>query len=136
MKTTNEFIDYCQENDTGSGFNAKQLTKHFSLIEKNLMKDEEGLVAFIGLKDFVSATKHDNNYAYLITNKRIIMGQKKLVGENVVTVSLKNLNDISLNVGMVFATVTFDTIKETFGVGIAKAKGQNIFSLAHEALNL
>lgn len=136
MKTTNDFVDFCKENETGTGFNEKWLNKHFSVIETNLMNDEVGKVAFVGLKDFDSPTKHSGNYAYLITNKRIIMGQKKLIGENIVTVSLKNINDISMSIGIVFTKIVFDTIKETFGIGVSKAHGQNIFNLVHEELEI
>lgn len=136
MKTTNEFVEYCKTNNTGTGFNEKWLNKHFAVIEKNLMNGEEGKVAFVGLKDYESVTKHDGNFAYLITDKRIIIAQKKLIGESVVTVSLKNINDISMSTGAIFTSVVFDTIREKFGVGVAKEQGRNIFNLVHEELDI
>lgn len=136
MKTTQNFVEYCISNQTGTGFNRKWLNKHFSVIQKNLMNDEKGLVAFIGLKDYISPTKHQSNFAYLITDKRIIMAQKKLIGETIVSVSLKNINDISMSIGMIFGQITFDSIKETFSVGISKEHAQNVFNLVHEVIKL
>lgn len=136
MKTTQNFVEYCISNQTGTGFNKKWLNKHFSVVQKNLMNDEKGLVAFVGFKDYISPTKHQSNFAYLITDKRIIMAQKKLIGETIVSVSLKNINDISMSIGMIFGQITFDSIKETFSVRIPKEHAQNVFNLVHEVIRL
>lgn len=79
MKTAEEMYNYCVSNGYGKGFNKKNSIKHFSIIQDALFPDEEVLCTFIGLHNYVSAAKHDNNFAYAITNKRVIMGQKKLL---------------------------------------------------------
>lgn len=127
MTTAEGMYDYCLKNNFGSGYNEKWGIKHFKIIEDNLMQDEEVKMTFIGLHNYVSATKHDNNFAYAITNKRIMMAQKKsLAGENFQTVSLKNINDITLVTGVVFGVVTIDTIKETFNIGVNKERAKAI----------
>lgn len=50
--------------------------KHFKLIEESLLPHEEVKMPFIGLHNYIASTKHDGNFAYAVTNKRIIMAQK------------------------------------------------------------
>ena len=77
MRTAEEMYEYCVENGYGSGFNRNNSIKHFKVIESALQPDEDILSVFIGLHNYQSMSKHDNNFAYALTNKRIIMGQKK-----------------------------------------------------------
>lgn len=134
MRTAEEMYNYCLDNEFGQGFNKKWGEKHFGIIEKNLLPDEEVLMTFIGVHNYQSMTKHDGNYAYAITNKRVIMAQKKLMGENLKIVLLKNLNDISTSTGMLMGTITFDTIKETFNVMVDKKQTNNIMAKIHEVV--
>lgn len=62
------------------------------------------------------------------------MAQKKLMGENLKIVLLKNLNDISTSTGMLMGTITFDTIKETFNVMVDKKQTNNIMAKIHEVV--
>ena len=99
------------------------------------MGGEEVLMTFIGLHNYISPTKHDQNYAYAITNKRIIMAQKKLVGEVCQTVSIDNVNDITFKAGVVFGIMTIDTYKETFNIALDKVSAKNVHSKAVEILH-
>lgn len=129
MRTAEEMVQYCDENNTGSGFNAKWRLKHFQIVENQLNNDEEVLVAFIGIRNYVSLTKHEGNWAYAVTNKRIIIGQKGLIGEKVDVISLRDLNDISFKKGVIYGVLTFDTIKEEFNVGLDKISATAIHEL-------
>ena len=126
---------YCIDNDYGSGVNQTWGIKHFRLIENSLMNNEEVLMTFIGLHNYISMSKHDNNFAYAITNKRIIMAQKKLIGENFQTVSLDNINDITFSSGITFGILTIDSIKEKFNVGLNKKSGKKVNGKVHEVLD-
>lgn len=140
MRTAQEMYNYSIENDFGKGTSSKQSLKHFKVIEDTLMKDEEVLMTFIGLHNFESLAKHENNYAYAVTNKRIIMAQKKLLaGENIKMVLLHLLNDISLETatgkGMVMnAVLTIDTVKEEFNVMVSAKQGRNILNEIQQIL--
>ncbi len=134
MKTGKEMYDYCLEHKLGSGFNAGNSIKHFEVIASNLGPDEDVLFVFIGLHNYVSPTKHDNNFAYAITNKRIMMGQKKVIGQNFQSVSLDQVNDISFTSGLAFGVITIDTLKERFNVALDKAQAQNINNQIHDLL--
>lgn len=134
MRTALDMYEYCIENNFGRGISEGWGLKHFGVIEKNLLPDEKVLMAFIGLHNYQSFTKHEKNYAYAITNKRIIMAQKKLIGENLKIVLLNNLNDVSARTGILAGTITFDTIKETFNVFVDKKQANNIMMKVHEVV--
>ena len=135
LTTAKDMYNFCIKNKLGSGFNETWGLKHFGLIEQNLMEGEYVLMTFIGLHNYVSATHHDNNFAYAITNKRILMAQKRLIGEVVQAVSLDNINDITLVKKMVFGIITIDTIKEKFNIAVASNIADNINSQIHKILD-
>lgn len=130
-----QMYQYCVDNNFGEGMNKKWGVKHFALVEQALQSDEEVLMCFIGLHNYISTTKHDSNFAYALTNKRFIMAQQKVIGQVVQSVYLNNLNDVTLNSGFVFGVLTFDTIKEKFNVCVAKNSAQAICDKIHEVLH-
>lgn len=109
-------VAYCQAHKLGSGLSTSWDLKHFSLIEDTLLPGEKVYLVFEGLHNYQSTTKHDKNFAYAITSKRIIMAQKKTIGSVLQTVSLNNVNDITFRKKLVMGIITIDTIKETFNV--------------------
>ena len=134
LNAAKQMYQYCVDNHFGNGMNEKWGTKHFKLIEQALQSDEEVLMCFIGLHNYVSMTKHDNNFAYAITNKRVIMAQQKVIGQVVQSVLLKNLNDITANSGITLGVITIDTIKEKFNVCVDIQSANNICEKVHEVL--
>lgn len=136
LKTAEGMYQYCLNNKLGSGWNKKWGTKHFKIIEENLLPDEEVKMPFIGLHNSISITKHDGNFAYALTNKRIMMAQKKAVtGEIFQSVSLNNINDITFQSGLVYGKITIDTIKETFNIEVDKDTAKRIKSLLHTIMD-
>ena len=135
MKTAEGMYQFCVDNGFGQGMTKSWGVKHFQLIADNLKNEEKVLIAFIGLHNYISATKHDNNFAYVLTNKRFMMAQKKLVGEAFQTVSLDNINDITFESGIAFGIVTVDTIKEKFNIALDKYSAKNISNRLHEELD-
>ena len=74
------------------------------------------------------STNHDNNFAIAVTNDRIIAGQKKLMGENLKTITRRNLNDISKTTGMIWGILTIDTIKEKLNIATNKPEIDAIYN--------
>ncbi len=62
----------------------------------------EFLMSFIGLHNYKSASKHDNNFAYAITNKRLIHAQQQALGEVVQSINLDIINDVTKKVPVYF----------------------------------
>lgn len=135
LKTAEALYEYCIYHGLGEGMTKKWGYKHFQLIVDNLMDKEEVLLAFIGLHNYKSTTKHDGNFAYALTNKRIIMAQQRVMGKALQTISLKNVNDITLNQGPMIANIIIDTIKEQFSVCVNKNNGKNIYDKIHKVLD-
>jgi ribosomal protein L37AE/L43A len=134
LQTGEGMYEYCEKNGYGSGFTKGWGVKHFEIIEENLTNNEIVLMAFIGLHNYKSASKHDGNFAYAITNKRILMAQKDVIGQKFQTVSMENINDITFQTGLLFGVLTIDTYKETFNVGLDKQSAQKINAKIHEVL--
>ncbi|GAA0697922.1 hypothetical protein GCM10008904_02360 [Paraclostridium ghonii] len=136
LATAEGMYKYCLNNKLGSGFNEKWGVKHFKVIEKNLLSNEEVKMAFIGIHNYISATNHNGHFAYAITNKRMIMGQKKQIsGENFQSVSLDYINDITFTSGVFSGTLTIDTIKEVFNVNVDKDSARSINSMIHNVID-
>lgn len=134
MRTAKEMYDYCVENGFGKGINKNWGMKHFKILEGNLRNDEEVYMTFIGLKDYKSMAKHEGNYAYAITNKRIMFGQKKVIGENFKSVVFDRINDISSSLGTMIGVMTIDTLGEEFNVGVDKKTADNISKEVHRII--
>lgn len=127
---------YCLDKNLGKGWNKKWGIKHFKIIEKNLLSDEEVKMPFIGLHNSISFSKHDGNFAYALTNKRIVMAQQKAItGEIFQTVSLNNVNDITFQSGLIYGKLTIDTIKETFNIEVDKETAKTICYTFHAIMN-
>lgn len=134
MKTATDLYNYCHENNFGHGMTKGWGIKHFQLIVDAIKPDEEIKMAFIGLHNYISVTKHDSNFAYAVTNKRIIMAQKKLIGNVVQSVALDQVNDVTSSTGMLMTVITIDSIREQFNVAVDKISGQNITDKIHTLL--
>jgi len=135
MKTAQEMYDYCMEKNYGEGVNRKWGLRHFGIIENALGSDESVLMCFMGLHNYESMTKHENNYAYAITDKRIIFAQKRVIGEEVKSVFFDKINDVSHQKGMLLGTITIDSLGETFNVGMSKQHIANIGEEIHLLLH-
>ena len=89
-----------------------RLKQHAKIIEKHLNPGEEILYAFAAQKndnplDFIST------YAIVLTNKRIMMGSKRvLFGYLFTTITPDLFNDLKVQMGIVWGRVYIDTIKE------------------------
>lgn len=134
MRNANEMYQFCLDNGYGQGFNTRNSIKHFGIIEKNLGNDENVLFAFIGLHNYVSISKHDNNFAYAVTNKRILLGQKKVIGEVFQSIALNKINDITFQSGVAYGVITVDAQTEVFNVAVIKSQANNINKKLHELL--
>jgi hypothetical protein len=134
MRTAKEMFDYCMAQKLGSGFSSGNNLRHFEVIDSKLQPDEDVLFVFIGLHNYKSISKHDNNFAYAISNKRILMGQKKVIGEVFQSIALDQINDVTFSTGLALGIITVDTIKEKFNVALDKGQASNINDRIHELL--
>ncbi len=89
-----------------------RLKKHAKVVENVLDKDEQVLYAFCGQRNDQMSMFFDSSVIAL-TNKRLIIGQKRLFwGYFVITVTPELFNDLKIRSGLFFGSVEIDTVKE------------------------
>lgn len=134
MKTAKEMYNFTKKNGFGKSNTDNWTLKHFSVVENQLSTNEDVLLCFMGLHNYVSITKHDNNFAYAITNNRIIIAQKRMVGEIAQTILLDNINDITYKKGVALGVITIDSTKEKFNVALENTNSTKLYNLIHELI--
>lgn len=134
MKKANEMYGFCKKNGLGKGFSDSSGVKHFGIIAKNLMSGEDVKLPFIGIHNYNSPTKHDNNFAYAITDKRIMLAQKKVIGEVFQSIYLENINDITYKKGLILGVLTIDTKKEKFNIALDCTQADKLNKLVHDLI--
>ncbi len=92
---------------------AWRLKAHAKVIEKHLNPGEEVLFVFV-------AQKNNNpldiitSYIIVLTNKRIMLGQKRLLfGYFFTAITPDMFNDLNVRMGIIWGKICIDTIKET-----------------------
>jgi len=92
---------------------AWRLKKHAKVVEKHLNPDEEVLFCFAAQKGF-SSWDIFSTFAVVLTNKRIILAQKRLIfGYTFLAITPDMFNDLTVKSGIIWCKVYIDTIKET-----------------------
>lgn len=127
---------YSVDNGYGKGFNEKTALQHFQVVENNLLPNEQVKMCFIGILNYVSMSKHDQNAAVAVTDKRIIYGQKLLFNrENGKSIALDKISDISRTSNPVFTIITIDALKDKFNIAIGRDFGDKAFQALTSALD-
>ena len=91
---------------------AWRVKKHSKIVEKFLNPDEEVKFAFAAQKND-STTDMFNTYVVTLTNKRIILGRKRLLfGFFYTSITPDMFNDLTVKMGIVWGKIYIDTVKE------------------------
>ncbi len=91
---------------------AWRIKKHSQVVEEYINPDEEVLYAFCAQKN-EKFTELFNTYAFVLTNKRILLGRKRLMwGSLLNTITPDLYNDMQVYKGLIWGKITIDTIKE------------------------
>lgn len=96
MKTAEEMMQFCIDNNTG--YYSFKYLNHFKVIEECLQADEYALLCFEGaqLVDLAYNSIKDRRYSFALTNKRLFMGQRSKMGDDLQIAWYKDLNDMEL----------------------------------------
>ena len=94
---------------------AFRLAKHCKVVDNIIDKDEKVLYAFCGQRN------DDNRFLFescvvALTNKRIIIGEKRFFGYYVINVRTELFNDLKIRAGLLFGHVEIDTVKENIHI--------------------
>lgn len=134
MRTAEEMYNYCLENNFGENtFGWGE--KHFKVVENNLASDETPLICFTGFY-YDKFNNSKGNVACALTNERIIIAQKKLLGGDFVQfIRFENLNDITKINNLVGSSeIVFDTYKEIFKIWFSKNQANNVFPVLNDTI--
>lgn len=95
---------------------AWRVKQHCKIIDKHLNPGEKILYIFAGQKND-SMSEIFNTYVVALTNKRIMVATKRVVfGYFFLTVTPDMYNDLIVHKGLLFGSVTLDTIKEVIKI--------------------
>lgn len=130
LLTSEDFSNYVITNKTGNESLPGWMKKHFKVVEQNLVKNEHGLVSFM-----LMIGNSSKRIAGVLTNKRLIIAQEKLVGNQLITISINNINDIYMKKGLIDGTLIIDSFKETLVFVGLKKLVENTNNALNNALN-
>ncbi len=89
-----------------------RLKKHSEIVEKHLNPGEKVIYAFAGQKNDLWYDLFSTS-AIAITNKRILIGQKRVVfGYYLNSITPDLFNDMQVYEGLIWGKITIDTVKE------------------------
>lgn len=91
---------------------AWRIKKHSKVIQRFLNPGEEALYVFTGQKNY-NPLNLFSTYVVVLTNKRIILAQKRMFfGFFYTTITPDLFNDLKVKQGMIWGKIIIDTIKE------------------------
>ena len=91
---------------------ANCLQRHSKVAASVIDKDENVLYAFCGQKNDTHGMIFDT-CVIVVTNKRLVIGQKRLLwGYQVTSITPELFNDLKISSGLVWGKVEIDTVKE------------------------
>ena len=125
--------------DHGFVYNNKSAIKHFEVIQKHLMRDENVLLALVPCGVYNGGAMVMNGIcAVAFTDRRLIYAQKGIFGaEPVKIVSLDNVNDVEKDTfGLFDGKVCIDTLKENVRLNFSKLQLNDVFLAIVEVLNV
>lgn len=95
---------------------AWRLRRHAEVIDRHLNPDEKIEYIFVGQKND-GVTEIFNTYIVALTNKRIMLGTKRVVfGYFFKSITPDMYNDLTVHRGLIFGSVIIDTIKEVIKI--------------------
>lgn len=91
---------------------AFRIKQHAGIIEKHLNPEEKVIYVFCGQKN-VSSFIVINSCVVALTNKRIMIGQKRLLwGYFFTTITPDLYNDLKVRKNLIWSDIEIDTVKE------------------------
>lgn len=92
---------------------AWRIKRHSEIIEKHLNPGETVTFSFAAQGDS-SSLEMFNTYAVVLTNKRILLAQKRVVfGYTFLAITPDMFNDLTVSSGLIWGKIFIDTVKET-----------------------
>lgn len=128
--TEKDFTTYLKEKGTGVPFVGFESPKYqFNLLQKQLLDGEYGLCCFLLQID-------KKNVVGSLTNKRLIILKNKIIGNDIISISINNINDIYIKNKIATSYIIIDTLKETVKLNGPRISVENTYKVLQNSLNI
>ena len=125
LQTAKAMYQYSCDHGFGTGFGPNWGKKNFGMVQKHLEPDEQVLCTFVGLHRFRSMSTHQRNFAYAITNRRIIMAQVRIFGlTRFESVPLNWIMNISFDYESTIGVMKIMMPKDAVTIGMTQESAQ------------
>ena len=102
---------------------AFRIKEHAEVVQKHINPDEKILYAFCGQKNY-SSIMFINSCVVALSNKRILIGQKRLLwGYFFTTITPDMYNDLKVRKNLIWSDIEIDTIKENVYISNLSPEG-------------
>ena len=102
---------------------AFRVSEHAKVVQKHINPNEKVLFAFCGQKNY-SSLMFINSCVVALTNKRIIIGQKRLLwGYFFTAITPDMYNDLKVRKNLIWSDIEIDTIKENVYISNLSPEG-------------
>lgn len=127
--TAAELYQYSYDHGYGTGFGTKWGLKNFGLLEKRLQTQEKVLLTFVGLHRFKSMSYHQRNFAYAVTDQRILMGQVRTFGRiRFESYPLSSIQNISFDYDSSIGIMKIVLVNDAITIGMSQETAENLCS--------
>ncbi len=127
MKTAKELYDYNTERDYGKFLNDKTTMNIFQYCARQLKKEEDAKVAFLGILYYQPSAQFVHWYGVVITDSRLIVGLSGFFGREVKIFELNDFVGVSAKDGATYSTITFHHPKKDINIGVNRHALDSIF---------
>lgn len=109
MLSAEEMLNYCRMNEFGRSLSEEWSLRHFKVVESALSQDEVVHMSFLSLGNLVHYAQEKTQKAYVITDKRLLIGQSKKGAGNLKTIQLDDINEINSFHSIMKGIIVVDT---------------------------
>ena len=127
MRTADQMYQYCKRNKLGPTRSHRHYLKRaFSVVAEELRDNEDVLVCFVA-----KINRNSPLFVYAISNQRIMIARKKAIGKELQTIAIDNVNDITIQSGLLYGQIIIDTFRETVVARVSGRRAKHINKYLH-----
>lgn len=127
MRSVKEIYDYSNNNDYGKSINDKVTYNQFAYCARQLEKDEEVLMSFVGILYYQPSAQFTQWYGVLITQKRIIVGLAGFFNKEYKIFNRSDYHSLLLDELGQYHTISFIGDENKLNIGVLKHRSLDIY---------
>lgn len=127
MRSAKEIYDYNKNNDYGKSINDKMTYNLFAYCARQLEKDENVIMSFVGILFYQPSAQFIQWYGILITDTRLIVGLAGFFNKEYVTYNRADYHSLALKEHGLYHTISFIGDEKTLNIGVLKHRAFDIY---------